>query len=74
MLVFHDPYALFEQDRIDETEQPRWQAVGLAGGIALVLVAHIIRDQGEMVRIISAWLATRKERNRYEQTRIQDHE
>ena len=72
MLVFEDPYALFEQDRIDETGQRRWQALGSAGGIAIVLVAHTVRDEGEIIRIISARLATRKERNRYEQTRIQD--
>ena len=72
MLVFEDPYALFEQDRIDETGQRRWQALGFAGGIAIVLVAHTVRDEGEIIRIISARLATRKERNRYEQTRTQD--
>ena len=72
MLVFEDPYALLEQDRIDKTGQRRWQALGSAGGIAIVLVAHTVRDEGEIIRIISARLATRKERNRYEQTRMQD--
>ena len=74
MLVFEDPYALFEQDRSGPAGELRWQALGLAGGVIVLLVVHISREQGwdEVIRIISARRATRKERNRYEQTRIQD--
>ena len=74
MLVFDDPHALFEQDRSDESGEPRWQAIGLAGGLAVVLVAHTLREEGqdEVIRLISARRATRKERNRYEQTRTQN--
>jgi uncharacterized protein len=74
MLVFEDPHALFHQDRTDETGEPRWQALGLVEGIVVLLVAHTYRqeDDDEIVRIISARRATRKERNRYEQTRAQD--
>lgn len=74
MQVFDDPYALFEQDRIDESGEMRWQALGLAGGLAVLLVAHSARAEGEndIVRIISARRATRKERERYEQSRAQD--
>lgn len=73
--VFDDPYALFEQDRTDEeTGERRWQAIGLVEGMILLLVAHTVRDEGqdEAIRLISARRATRKERNRYEQTRAQD--
>jgi uncharacterized protein len=74
MHVFDDPYALFEQDRSDEVGERRWQALGLAEGAAVLLVAHTVREEGEdeLVRIISARRATRKERTRYEQTRAQD--
>jgi hypothetical protein len=74
MHVFDDPYALFEQDRTDEAGEQRWQAIGLAGGVAVLLVAHTAREEGdaEVIRFISARRATRKERNRYEQTRAQD--
>ena len=70
MLVFLDPYALIEQDRIEEGEL-RWQTLGLAGGIVLLLVAHTIRTQepDEVIRIISARKATRKERKRYDENR-----
>lgn len=72
--IFEDPYALFEQDRTDEAGEPRWQTLGLAGGVVVLLVAHTIREEGEdeVIRLISARRATRKERNRYEQTRTQD--
>lgn len=73
--VFGDPYALFEQDRTDdETGELRWRATGLVEGAVVLLVAFAIREQGqdEAIRLISAPRATRKERNRYEQTRAQD--
>lgn len=74
MLVFEDPFALFEKDRTDRGVEVRWQALGLAGGVILLLVVHTARDEGgdEVIRLISARRATRKERNRYEQTRVQD--
>jgi uncharacterized DUF497 family protein len=70
--VFDDPYALFEQDRTDEeTGELRWQAIGHVEGMVVLLVAHTVRedDQGEVIRLISARRADRKEQNRYEQNR-----
>jgi hypothetical protein len=32
MHVFDDPCAVFEQNRIDEAGEVRWQALGFAGG------------------------------------------
>jgi uncharacterized protein len=74
MHVFDDPHALFEQDRVDEAGEPRWQAIGLAGAAAVLLVAHTVREdaEGEVVRIVSARRATRKERERYEKVGAQD--
>jgi len=69
--VFDDPYALFEQDRTDQRRELRWQAVGLVAGVMVLVVVHAVRgdDQDEIVRLISARRATRKERTRYEQSR-----
>ena len=70
--VFADPFALTEQDRIENGEQ-RWQTLGIVDGYCLLLVAHSVRDVEEdgttveIVRIISARRADRKERRRYEQ-------
>jgi uncharacterized DUF497 family protein len=68
--VFADPYALTEQDRIEGGEL-RWQTIGMAGGIVLLLVAHTVRDEGqdEIIRIISARRAVRNEVKRYDENR-----
>lgn len=68
--VFDDPYSLAEQDRIVGGEY-RWQTIGLVEGVALVLVAHTVREEGSkaVIRIFSARRATRKERKLYEQNR-----
>ncbi|PWC16703.1 BrnT family toxin [Brenneria corticis] len=69
--VFADPYALFEQDRI-ENEEYRWQTLGLIENHIVLMVAHSIRDKEggtEVIRIISVRKADAKERRRYEQNR-----
>ncbi|TXH66678.1 MAG: BrnT family toxin [Thiothrix sp.] len=68
-LVFDDPLALSEQDRVENGEA-RWQTIGLVGGCLLVLVAHTVweEDGTEVIRIISARPVNRKERKRYEQS------
>src|ERR1700674_4152670 len=73
LLVFADPYALAEQDRWEGGEL-RWQTLGLAGGIVLLLVAHSVRNEqeGEIIRIISARRAVRKERKRYDENRKEE--
>ena len=71
--VFYDPDALFDQDRSVEGER-RWQAIGLSGGCVLLLVAHTVREvrKDEVIRIISARRAERKEWQRYGENRSQD--
>ena len=73
MLAFADPFALVEQDRVEEGEL-RWQTLGLAAGIMLLLVAHTVRTEegDEIIRIVSARRATRKERQRYDQNRAKE--
>lgn len=67
VLVFDDPQHLSQQDRIENGEY-RWQTIGLVHGIVVILVAHTIRFESgnEIIRIISARKADRKERSRYE--------
>jgi uncharacterized DUF497 family protein len=68
-LVFDDPLHLTRQDRIENGER-RWQTIGMAGGVALLLVAHTWEegDDGSLrVRIVSARRATKLERKVYEQ-------
>ncbi|MBM3950256.1 MAG: hypothetical protein FJ311_02240 [Rhodospirillales bacterium] len=54
--VFSDPFAMSEQDRIEDGEE-RWRTVGLIEGAVVVLVAHTFREDPDgtvSVRIISA--------------------
>jgi len=69
MLAFADPYAMVDQDRIEGGEL-RWQTLGMVDGLVL-LVAHTVREEGqdEIIRIVWARRATRKERKRYEENR-----
>ncbi|MHB8500770.1 MAG: BrnT family toxin [Candidatus Acidiferrales bacterium] len=72
-LVFGDPFSVIEQDRV-VGEELRWQALGWPGGNFLLLVAHTVRNEGEdeIIRIISARKATRKERERYDENRAKE--
>lgn len=69
--AFRDPLYVSVLDRIEDGE-PRWLTLGLAEGLVLLAVAHTVREElykgtsTEVIRIISARRATRKERRRYE--------
>jgi uncharacterized DUF497 family protein len=69
--VFRDPLYFSRQDRIEGGEL-RWQTIGLVAGLGLLLVAHTSIEynedgsETEVIRIISARQADRKERQRYE--------
>ena len=69
-LVFEDPFQINIMDRIENGEE-RWQTLGMVGDVVLLLVAHTFAEQedDEVVRIISARKATRKERQKYEEDR-----
>jgi uncharacterized DUF497 family protein len=72
-LVFEDQYCLIGIDRVDETGELRWLALGAVSiepGIAAVLVvAHVYRENRhgeEVVRILSARRAEKHEQQRYQ--------
>ena len=70
--VFRDPFNLSWKERVQDGEE-RWQAIGQVEGLALLIVAHTIREELEdgtdieVVRIISARRDKPKERQRYEE-------
>ncbi|MGA7706878.1 MAG: BrnT family toxin [Acidobacteriaceae bacterium] len=53
--VFDDPNLMAEQDRIVDGEA-RWRSIGMAAGIAVLVVGHTVRGQGEdeIIRIIKS--------------------
>ncbi|MBY0502364.1 MAG: BrnT family toxin [Bryobacteraceae bacterium] len=67
--MFTDPHVTLREDRIDETGERRWHALGLAAGLEpILLVVHVYReanDGEEIVRIISARKARKSERRAY---------
>lgn len=67
-LVFTDPYALVEQDRMENGEE-RWLTIGVVDGSLMLTVVHVIyeHEQIEIIRIISARRADHKERRHYEE-------
>ena len=69
--VFLDPLFVSVKDRIQDGEQ-RWRTLGETEGSMLLIVAHTVRETDELggtvevMRIISARHASRKERQLYE--------
>ena len=66
--VFDDPNVIVMKDRIDETGEQRWNAIGIVDGVALLLVTHVYRGKDndeEIIRIISARRAGSRERRFY---------
>ena len=70
--IFLDPLFISVKNRIENGEQ-RWHTFGEVDGFLLLMAAHTVREEGshgmtmEVIRIISARHATRKERQRYEE-------
>jgi uncharacterized protein len=69
MLVFDDPLHLSRLDLVERGEE-RWQTIGMAGNVLLLLVVHTLKEFGPdepHIHIISARRATRQEREIYEE-------
>ena len=63
--VFDDPFHLSVQDR-EVDDEARWQTIGIVADQVLV-VAHTVDEEAEMIRTLSARRATRREREIYAQ-------
>jgi hypothetical protein len=73
-LVFEDERCLVGLDRIDETGEQRWHAIGTARigskTATVLLVVHAYREDfhgEEIIRIVSARRAEKHEIRRYEE-------
>jgi uncharacterized DUF497 family protein len=68
--VFDDPSAVSYRNGSVNGEE-RWHTIGLASGIAVLLVVHTIEEQDgeEQIRIISARKASPRERALYDAPR-----
>jgi uncharacterized DUF497 family protein len=70
--VFDDPSHVSIPDNRFEYSEERWQTLGMIGdNFLLLFVAHTIDENGiEVIKIISARRANRKERKRYGNSKI----
>ncbi|MCG8380603.1 MAG: BrnT family toxin [Gammaproteobacteria bacterium] len=63
--VFYDEYAIQFDDEDNSEEEERFLMLGLSNELRVLIVAHCDRQSGEVIRIISARKATKKERKFY---------
>ena len=59
--VFYDEFAVQFFDDEHSSEEERFLMLGMTSGARLLIVCHCEREQGEVIRIISARKATKRE-------------
>jgi uncharacterized DUF497 family protein len=59
--VFFDEFAIQYFDEAHSTNEERFLMLGMNSGAKLLIVCHCEREQGEIIRIISARKATKRE-------------
>jgi uncharacterized protein len=63
--AFGDPLSITIADPDHSVGEERWLLVGQSGGGRVLVVAHT--ERGDEIRLINARLATRRERDTYEE-------
>ncbi len=58
--VFYDEFAVQFFDGEHSSDEDRFLMLGMSAGAKLLLVCHCEREQGEVIRIISARKATKR--------------
>ena len=78
-LALEDPHCLVERDRVDETGEQRWHALGFVpfhpGVGAVLFVVHVYREDHigeEVIRIISARRAGPDDVRRYQAQEVDE--
>jgi len=70
MTVFYDDFAVQFFDEEHSTQEQRFLMLGMSTGARLLLVCHCERAGGNIIRIISARKATKKESEFYKGTEL----
>ena len=63
--IFYDPEALLKSDPEHSNDEERFLMLGLSRRLKVLLVAHVYKDEDEIIRIISARKADRGEIEEY---------
>lgn len=64
--VFYDEFAIQFYDEDNSGSENRFLMLGFSDKARLLIVCHCERDQGNIIRIISARKATKNESNHYQ--------
>ena len=64
--VFYDDRAVLFDDPNHSQDEDRFLILGISQNLRLLIVSHCLREEGEIIRIISARKATTKEARHYE--------
>lgn len=59
--VFYDEFAVQFFDEAHSADEDRFLMLGMSSGAKLLIVCHCEREDGEIIRIISARKATQRE-------------
>ena len=59
--VFYDEFAIQFFDEEHSSDEERFLMLGMSSGAKLLIVCHCEREHGEVIRIISARKATKRE-------------
>lgn len=59
--VFYDDFAVQFFDEENSSQEDRFLMLGMSAGAKLLIVCHCEREEGEVIRIISARKATQRE-------------
>ncbi len=65
--IWKDPFALDSFDSENSDEEDRFVKRGHSSGNRLLIVVYCEKNNGYLIRIISARVATQKEREQYEE-------
>jgi len=67
--VFYDDYALLIHDPDHSDNEDRFILLGLSSKMKILVVVHLYKEKDNLIKIISARKATRKESKYYERKR-----
>lgn len=68
--VFEDEDALLIPDPDHSIDEDRYILLGLSGALRVLVVVHCERQEGDVIRLISARKATRPEQQNYTDRRL----
>ncbi len=63
--VFFDEKGILIHDSDHSEEEDRYILLGMSAKLRLLVVSHVYRDNDNVIRLISAWIATPQERHQY---------